>query len=133
MGVAQLELLDEFIAAKRRIAHTYDDALRDIPGIQPMREAEWAFSIFWMYTVLVDKQEYGLDSRELIRKLAEKNIQARPLWQPMHRSPAMQVCQSYKCEVADSLNQTAISIPCSVGLTEEQQQKVIDVIQSLRS
>jgi perosamine synthetase len=130
MGVAQLELLDEFIAAKRRIAHAYDDALRDVPGIQPMREAEWAFSIFWMYTVLVDKQEYGLDSRELIRKLAENNIQARPLWQPMHRSPAMKVCQSYKCEVAARLNGMAISIPCSVGLNAEQQHRVVDLIRS---
>ncbi len=131
MGVAQLELLDEFIAAKRRIARGYDDALRDVPGIQPMREARWAFSIHWMYTVLVDKKEYGLDSRQLIQKLAENAIQARPLWQPMHRSPAMSDCQSYKCNVADQLNETAVSLPCSVGLTEDQQARVIRVVRSL--
>ena len=130
MGVAQLELLDEFVAAKRRIAATYSEAFRDLSGIQPMQEAEWAFSTFWLYTILVDEQEYGISSRQLIQKLAEEKIQSRPLWQPMHRSPAMRGCQAYNCNVADKLNHLAISLPCSVGLSEEQQQKVINVIMS---
>jgi perosamine synthetase len=128
MGVAQLELLDEFILAKRRIAAVYSDAFRFMSGIQPIKEAEWAFSTFWLYTILVDEQEYGVSSRKLIQKLAEENIQARPLWQPMHRSPSMQNCQSYNCNVADKLNKLAVSLPCSVGLSEEKQKKVINVI-----
>lgn len=128
MGVAQLEVLDEYISAKRHIAEVYRAAFQDVPGIQPMREADWAFSTFWMYTVLIDDTLFRMDSRELIRTLANDNIQSRPLWQPMHRSPAMRKCQAYQCEVADQLNQMAISLPCSVGLTAEQQEKVIGII-----
>ena len=131
MGVAQLELLDEFIAAKRRIAATYSEAFRDLSGIQPMPEAEWAFSTFWLYTILVDEQKYGISSRKLLQKLDEANIQARPLWQPMHRSPAMAGCQSYLCNMADRLNQMALSLPCSVGIREDQQNKVIEIIKSI--
>jgi len=131
MGVAQLELLDEFIAAKRRIAATYSEAFRDLSGIQPMPEAEWAFSTFWLYTILVDEQKYGISSRKLLQKLDEANIQARPLWQPMHRSPAMAGCQSYFCDMADRLNQMALCLPCSVGIREDQQNKVIEIIKSL--
>ena len=131
MGVAQLELLDEFIAAKRRIAAKYKDALGSIPGIQCMQEAEWAFSIFWMYTILVGEGEYGMNSRQLMRKLEQEKIQTRPLWQPLHRSPAMAGCQSYSCDVADRLNQMALSLPCSVGIREDQQNKVIEIIKSM--
>jgi perosamine synthetase len=45
MGVAQMELLDEYIQAKRNIAARYASSLAEVPGISPMREAEWAFSI----------------------------------------------------------------------------------------
>jgi len=113
---------------KRRIAATYSEAFSKLPGIQVMHEADWAFSTFWMYTILVDEEKFGINSRELIRKLAESNIQSRPLWQPMHLSPAMKDCQAFNCTVAGRLNQLSVSLPCSVGLSEEQQQRVISII-----
>jgi perosamine synthetase len=133
IGVAQLELLDEFITLKRRIAQVYDETFLDLPGIQPMHEAEWAFSTFWMYTILVDEDKCRASSRELIQSLAAQHIQARPLWQPMHRSPAMADCRSYECTVADDLNQKAVSLPCSVGLSHEQQTQVRDSVRSIIS
>lgn len=129
MGCAQLEKLDEYIAAKRRIAATYTEAFADMPGIKPMREAEWADSIFWMYTVLIDAGQYGIDSRALLRRLAAVKIQTRPLWQPAHKSPSQAGMQSYDCEVADRLNRDALSLPCSVGLTSADQERVIQQIQ----
>ena len=128
MGCAQLELLDEYVAAKRRIASSYQQALGGIPGISLMQEADWAESVFWMYTLLVDEAVFGLDSRALLRRFEEEKIQTRPLWQPLHRSAAHREAQAYRCEVADRLNRDALSLPCSVGLTEEQQERVIGVM-----
>lgn len=125
MGCAQLEKLDEYIAIKRHIAATYTEAFKDVPGLTPMREAEWAFSIFWMFTMLVDGKKYGMTSRELLRRLAKQNIQARPLWQPMHLSPAQRGAFASDCSVAEHLNRLAISLPCSVGLNVSKQQNVI--------
>jgi perosamine synthetase len=133
MGCAQLELLDEYITAKRRIAATYTEAFKDVPGIVPMREATWATSIFWMYTVLVDANQYGMDSRALLHKLQAAKIQTRPLWQPAHRSPSQIGMQAYRCEVADWLNRKALSLPCSVGLKSSEQGRVIEHIQAARS
>ena len=133
MGVAQLERLDEYIAAKRRIAETYVEALRDIPGIAPMREADWAFSIFWMYTVQVDKADYGKDSRALLTQLEQDRIQARPLWQPVHLSPAHRGMRATDCAVAERLNRDAISLPCSVGLTKPDQRRVIKLIRRINN
>lgn len=131
LGVAQLEMLGEYIAAKRRIAQTYRDAFSDVSGLTPMREAEWAFSIFWMYTVLVDEKTFGMDSRGLLRALAAEKIQTRPLWQPIHLSPAHRDGVLLDCPVAERLNRDALSLPCSVGLTQEEQTYVIRSVNSI--
>jgi len=131
LGVAQLEKLDEYIDAKRRIAETYTSSLCDIPGIQSMREAKWAYSVFWMFTVLIDTKEFGMDSRALLRYLDEKRVQTRPLWQPAHLSPAYRGMRATDCSVSERLNRDAISLPCSVGLAGSDQQRVIDLIKNL--
>lgn len=128
MGVAQLERLADHIAAKRRIAAAYTEAFRDVQGLTPMREADWAFSIYWMYTMLVDKSQFGLGSRGLLHALEAEGIQTRPLWQPLHLSPAHQDGVALGCSTAERLNRDALSLPCSVGLHEEDQKRVIRTV-----
>jgi perosamine synthetase len=132
LGVAQLEQIDEFIAIKKRIAATYTAALSRVAGIQPMREATWASSVWWLYTVLVDAPAYGMTSRELLRALAADGIQARPLWQPMSQSPAHRAGVATGCPVAERLHALALSLPSSVGLTPEQQGRVLAAVGSTR-
>jgi perosamine synthetase len=128
MGVAQMELLDEYIEQKRAIAARYAEGLGDVPGITLMTEAPWARSVFWMYTVLVDQEVYGTDSRDLLRLLAARKIQTRPLWQPLHLSGAHRGESHNPCPVAERLNRDALSLPCSVGLTDDEQARVIEAI-----
>jgi perosamine synthetase len=128
MGVAQLEQLDDYIGAKRRIARRYTDAFDGLLGITPMREADWAYSIFWMYTVLVNKEEFGLDSRALLKTLQTEHIQTRPLWQPLHSSPAHARGPAYLCPVAERLNRQALSLPCSVSLSTGQQARIERIV-----
>lgn len=128
MGCAQLEQIDSFIKAKLAIASRYEEAFKDLPGIQPMHQAAWADSVFWLYTVLVDEKQYGMNSRELMAKLGQAGIQTRPLWQPLHQSPALTDCQSYKVSVAEKISREALSLPCSVGLSPGKQSNVIDAI-----
>jgi perosamine synthetase len=130
MGVAQLERLAEHVAAKRRIAAAYAEAFRDMPGIAPMREANWAFSIYWMYTLLVDERGFGMSSRQLLHSLAGEKIQTRPLWQPIHLSAAHPNPVESACPVAERLNRDGLSLPCSVGLTDAQQEHVVRSIRS---
>jgi perosamine synthetase len=128
VGVAQMEMVDEYLAIKRRIAARYTEALAGVPGITPMREAPWARSAWWMYTVLVDEAEFGLDSRALLRYLESRRIQSRPLWEPMHRSRALTGQQERQCPVADDIHARALSLPCSVGLSAEEQDRVLHVL-----
>ena len=128
MGCAQMELLHEYVEAKKRIAASYARELAAVPGITTMSEAPWASSTFWMYTVLVDNARFGMDGRGLLKELGKHKIQTRPLWQPLHQSRAHADAFHTGCPVAEGLNARALSLPCSVGLTQEQQAFVIEQI-----
>lgn len=132
LGCAQMECLDRHVAAKRQIAARYAEALGQVPGITVMPEAPWAQCVYWLCTVLVDESVYGCDSRQLLARLSQHGIQARPLWQPLHRSPAFAGAWGVPCPTADHLHRSALSLPSSAGLTPPDQQRVIDVIQAAR-
>jgi perosamine synthetase len=128
LGCAQMELLDDYIAAKRRIAARYGETLPSLPGLTVMKEAEWASATYWMYTVLIDEARFGCSSRQLLAEFQKRNIQTRPLWQPLHQSPAHPGAQLLHTGVADRLYRDALSLPCSVGLRPEQQERVIEAL-----
>jgi perosamine synthetase len=130
IGVAQIEMLDEYVAAKRAHAQRYATLLANLPGITLPREAPEAGCTYWLYTVLVDEIAFGMTSRELLNALGKRHIQTRPLWQPMHCSPAHRGARFGGGSVAEELHRAALSLPSSVGLTESQQLTVIDAIRA---
>jgi len=128
MGCAQMEQLPHFIEVKRSIAETYRKGLAERAGITTMAQAPWARSIFWLNTILIDEKKYGMDSRALMKDLAQHGIQARPLWQPLHKSSAHLHAQSAGGDVASQLNRQALSLPSSVGLRAEDLELVIRTV-----
>jgi len=131
IGCGQMEQLEHYIEAKRKIARRYHESMISLAGIRLPEEADWAFSTFWMYTVLIDPEESGITSRQLLKELATRKIQSRPLWQPIHRSPAHNPFGSPQCPNSDALYDRGISLPCSVGLSSSAQSRVIEAIVSL--
>jgi perosamine synthetase len=128
LGCAQMEQIADFVYRKRKLAATYNRELQDVPGVEFMKEAPWAFSTSWLYTIRIDEREYGLDSRALLNHLNQNGIQSRPLWQPMHHSPAHKDSPSFHIEIADAVHRDAVSLPSSVGLNELDQERVISAI-----
>lgn len=131
MGCAQLEMIESFIEKKRQIAAFYCKALEGIPGLHLMQEADWAKSVFWMFTARIDQQTFGMSSRALLKELAKIGIETRPLWEPMHKSRAHLESFFMSDGISDDLYQECLSIPCSVGLDLPEQQRVIDAFKML--
>jgi perosamine synthetase len=127
LGLAQLEQLDGFLAAKRATARAYTSALEAVAGVTPFGEQPWAESSFWMYSVLLDPTVFGA-VHQVIRGAAAAGIQLRPLWFPLQRQPAFADCQAYRVEVADALHARGVSLPCSVGLTSDERETVIRLL-----
>ncbi len=128
IGCAQLERVADYVAAKRRIASIYIDSLGGVPGLKCMKEAPWAESACWLFTVLVNEDDFGMSSRRLMVALDEAGIQARPLWQPLHRSPVHAGAPGGECPIAERVHAQALSLPSSVTLSEQDQRRVIEVI-----
>jgi perosamine synthetase len=133
IGVAQLEQLDGYLARKREIRARYDAVLGGVDGITVPKQAAWAEPNHWLYTIRVDGKRFGRSSRELLKLLKAAAIETRPLWQPLHRSPAHAGASAYHCDVADLLHAECLSLPCSVGLSAADQQRVIDTILRARA
>lgn len=127
VGCAQLEQLDDHVRRKRAIARSYAKALGGVPGIGSAPEAPWARSTFWLYTILVDASVSRTSSRSLISTLRSKHIESRPLWQPLHRSPA-HAWKGRDRPVSERIVTQGVSLPSSPNLTSEDQERVIDAV-----
>ena len=128
MGCAQLEQLEGFLAAKRRIAARYMEALDGLPDLSLMPEEPWAKNAFWLYSIRLDPSHAPCDARELRRRLRGAGIDTRSFWQPLHLSPAHVGAQVLGGAVAERLYREVLSLPCSTGLSESAQGRVIAAI-----
>lgn len=126
IGCAQLEMLDEFIRAKREHAARYAAELAGIPGLTLMPGTPE--STYWLYTVLIDENAFGISRTALQQNLARAGIESRPLWQPMHLSKPHRGCRVLGGGVAERLHRDGLSLPSSVGLKPAQLQRVATVI-----
>jgi len=127
LGVAQLEQLESFVEDKRRTAEHYRAALAGVGGVSVFGEAPWARSTYWMSSILLDERVCP-DVRALVRALNDDGIGARPLWRPLHRQPAFVSAQHYRVEVAERLYARGLSLPCSVGITPDQREVVVQAL-----
>jgi aminotransferase in exopolysaccharide biosynthesis len=116
MGVAQLEQIDSFIDNKRKIANKYNELLSDIEGITLTPNKDWAFTNFWLYSILIDENKFGMNSKELYKKLNNEGIMSRPFFKPIHTMPMYEKYNSTNTDNADELWWKGINLPCSVNL-----------------
>jgi perosamine synthetase len=128
LGVAQLEQLEDYLAKKAAIAERYRAGLAAVPGISFITEAPGTRSANWLFTIRINEAEFGIGSRQLMAVLRERQIDTRPLWCPIHLLKPYESAQTYRIEVIPRLYKECLSIPCSVGLTEAQQTRVIESI-----
>jgi len=131
MGVAQMEQLDSFIEIKRRIAENYKAAFGDSEGISVMQAQPETNPTYWLYTILLPEIITLEQRKAMISDLNSEGIGVRPLWYPNHALPPFVECHSLGGEQANNLYRRAISLPSSVGLTAEEQERTINTVKSL--
>jgi len=131
IGRAQLEVLDERVRARRAIFDRYVQALGEIDGIHFMPELEGTMSNRWLTTLTIDQQALGVTPMDIINALAEENIEARPVWKPLHLQPVFDGVTYYPHQegwsVSDELFANGICLPSGSSMTIEEQNRVIDV------
>tara|TARA_B110000971_G_scaffold221949_1_gene271798 strand:- start:1862 stop:2980 length:1119 start_codon:yes stop_codon:yes gene_type:complete len=124
IGRGQMEVLNDRVAARRANHAYYKDCLSSA-SLTFLNEPEGFFSNRWLTCVLTN----SFSKREKIREaLAVENIEARPLWKPMHRQPIFKNFPSYLNGVSDALFEKGLCLPSGSNLPKEDLNKVIKVI-----
>jgi pyridoxal phosphate-dependent aminotransferase EpsN len=137
IGRAQLEVLEERVEARRAIFERYQQELSVIPGIQFMPELKDTFSNRWLTAMTIDEKEAGISVPQLITYLAAENIEARPVWKPLHMQPLfkdnMYFAHNEKESVSERLFSNGICLPSGSNMEELDQTRVINCIRNLIS
>ena len=120
LGVGQLEQIDFFLKRKKEIAEKYTEAFSQLEKISAtLPSGGNVTNSYWLYSILLEHE-----SRDLLRQLAECKIQSRPLWKPLSSLSYLSDCHVVADSNTRDLAERALSLPCSVGLSEDDQEQV---------
>ena len=128
IGRGQLKVLDERIAAKRKVFDYYKEAMGDVPGIEFMPEASYGHCTRWLTCITIDPQKYGADRETVRLSLEAENIEVRPIWKPMHLQPVFRDCECIGGEVAEDLFNRGLCLPSGTSMSQEDLKRVVTVI-----
>jgi sugar O-acyltransferase (sialic acid O-acetyltransferase NeuD family) len=130
VGRGQLELLEDRVARRRANFAHYRDALADVPGIEFMPEADFGQATRWLTCLTLDERPLGVTSTEVCQKLAAEQIEARPMWKPLHQQPAFAGFRVRGGAVAEDIFRRALCLPSGSSLTAEDRERVIAALRT---
>lgn len=128
IGRGQLVALESRVAARRRNYEFYREALADVEGLGFMPEAHWGRHTRWHTVITIDPRKVGIDREDVRQALEADNIEARPVWKPMHRQPVFAGCECIGGAVSEDLFMKGLCLPSGSNLTEADLARVVDVI-----
>ncbi|MDY6826341.1 MAG: aminotransferase class I/II-fold pyridoxal phosphate-dependent enzyme [Bacillota bacterium] len=157
IGRGQLTVLEQRVAARRAVFARYRESLGDIDGFEFMPEAGYGQANRWLTALTVNPDLCGMGREQIIDALEAENIEARPVWKPMHRQPLYEGTLYYPHEgqarksiplegregkeanlndrgelsISDDLFEKGLCLPSGSNMSIEDQERVIEVIKDL--
>lgn len=134
-GLLNLQQVDDAINARKKVALTYRDALRDVPGITFWNDMPGVKHNYSYFPIFVNAQQYGMTRDELYNKLKAHNILGRRYFYPLISTfstyRALESARIDNLPEAIKLANTVICLPMHHALTQEECNKVIQVIKMI--
>lgn len=134
IGRGQLKVLKDRVQVRRKIFDRYSQALNGLDGLEFMPESPNGKSNRWL-TVLTLGKNRKASPLEIINHLDAENIEARPVWKPLHLQPVFKGCQYYPHQpensFSDKVFQNGLCLPSGSNLSPEDQKDIIALIQPL--
>lgn len=134
IGRGQMKVLPERVRQRRAIYNWYQEFLGDISQIKFTPEPTGFYSNRWLTTILLDTKKQGQRLPEILRLELEKmEIEARPLWKPMHLQPVFSGTPAYLNGVSERLFDSGLCLPSGSAMTEEDVQEITRIIKDVAS
>lgn len=130
LGLSQLDDLERRIAVKRAHFEAYRDALGELPGVAFMPIVDSDAANYWLTCLTVEPVASGSSRDLVIKALADADIEARPLWKPLHMQPVFQDCASIGGDCAEGLFANGLCLPSGSAMSAEDRSKVIETVRS---
>ena len=131
IGRGQLLYLDEHRNKKEEIYRKYAESFQDIPvTMNPyLKDTQ---PNFWLSCITIDENS-GVTPVDILDKLEENNIEARPIWKPMHMQPLYEdqdfICVEEK-SVGEDIFARGLCLPSDIKMTDEELELVIRLVKS---
>ncbi|MBR2890058.1 MAG: aminotransferase class I/II-fold pyridoxal phosphate-dependent enzyme [Oscillospiraceae bacterium] len=132
IGRGQLLHLEEHRGRKEAIYRRYQAGLTELP----VTMNPWLPDTrpnFWLSCLTMDP-DWGLDPMEVVRKLGAENVEARPIWKPMHLQPIFRDRDFVKVRersVGEDIFSRGICLPSDIKMTPQEQDRVIELLKKI--
>ncbi|MFN7093543.1 MAG: DegT/DnrJ/EryC1/StrS family aminotransferase [Allorhizobium sp.] len=126
VGCAQMENLNAFLNTKRRIAIAYRGAFADLEKVEPFPDPDYVRNGHWFAGFMLGR-DYARHLPKLRGRLREAGIDARPFWKPAHLQIPYATAPATAMPVSDDIWPRVLTLPCSTGLSDADQARVIEV------
>lgn len=135
MGCGELGHISEYIAQKRHMATLYDNLLKDVPGIKTPITMPWAENVYWMYAILVEEANFGIDRDGLKHRLKEQGIDTRDFFYSPTEQPVLSsyLGKNEKFPNTELISQKGLYLPSGLAITDEQVRRVAETIKKIHS
>jgi dTDP-4-amino-4,6-dideoxygalactose transaminase len=130
VGRGQLRVLDERVAQRRANNAFYRKALGSQRGIDFMPEASYGRSTCWLTCITVDPVAFGATREQIRQHLESRDIEARPVWKPMHLQPVFSGCRAVRGTVAAELFEVGLCLPSGSSLTDADRALIVETFLS---
>ena len=127
IGRGQMKVLDERIGKKKYIYEFYQRQLSNTKGISMMPVQEENEPNYWLSCAILEDGETPI---RLMTAMERENIEARPIWKPMHLQPFFQTFDFIGDGTAQRIFENGICLPSDTKMTDDQLRRVVSVIES---
>ncbi len=131
IGRGQLRVLGERVQARRANFARYVELLGDLPGVRFMPEASYGLSNRWLTCLTIDPDAFGATREDVRLALEAEDIEARPVWKPMHLQPVFQGCRTVGGRAAEELFDKGLCLPSGSSLTPADIERVAGIVRAL--
>lgn len=133
LGSGQLMHIKEFLATKRHMAELYQQGLAGIPGLTLPTTRPWATHVYWMYAILINETEFGMDKDQFRAKLLEKGVDTRDFFYVPATQPALTDVGlgEGSFPVTERIAATGCYLPSGLAITDDQIATVCATIKSI--
>ncbi|MCE7067682.1 DegT/DnrJ/EryC1/StrS aminotransferase family protein [Dyadobacter sp. CY326] len=128
IGLGQMEVIADRVAQRRANFEFYKNALENLIGLKFQEEPVNCLSNRWLTAFTLDSKRSGVSAESIRIQLADNNIESRRIWKPMHLQPVFSNAPYFGGRIAEELFQTGLCLPSGSSLSQDDLQRVTDII-----